>query len=294
MDRLKRYFLDGVSSNNLETMGMEVETQFVNDSGTPIGKDVSQKMFSYMLSRSWSVKTVKNGLITCLVDSKGNTFSYELGRQNIELSGMPLKVDRVLENTSSCLTQLYEAGEKYGAYPLLEPILLGVEDLLVIPDERDATWLKLDGREALAPLARTSSVQFTFSVLPESAVTMLNRLGKQIKSFLGDYPQEAVWKEYIKSSLAGYRTDRYGGPLYFWSLEDYCRKIILNDVVSDGRLVPYNSTKDLDISLYLRSIWWYFRLKRYGESLCIEVRPLPRRSDAKFESQLEMVLRIVS
>jgi hypothetical protein len=165
---------------------------------------------------------------------------------------------------------------------------------LVIPDERDAVWLELDGRAALAPLARTSSVQFTFSVSLIDVTSILNKMGKNVDKFMDDYPQDKIWKQYIAQSSAGYRQDRYGGPLTFSSLNDYCEKLVKNDVVKGVSLVPYSAVPDVDMSLYIRSIWWHFRLKRYGESLCIEVRPMPRRADEQFKSQLDKILSIIN
>lgn len=110
--------------------------------------------------------------------------------------------------------------------------------------------------------------------------------------FMVDYPQDAVWKRYIADSSAGYRSDRYGGPLTFESLEDYCLALTRHDVVQGVRLVQFSNVSELDVSLYIRSIWWYFTLKRYGNALCIEVRPMARRVDEQFQAQLEKVLQI--
>lgn len=87
---------------------------------------------------------------------------------------------------------------------------------------------------------------------------------------------------------------RYGGPLFFKDIEDYCAQLAKHDVVVDSKLIPLNQVIDLDIPLYLRSIWWYFRLRRYGNTLCIEVRPLPRRSNRKFKEQFDFVMGILS
>lgn len=212
----------------------------------------------------------------------------------MEVSTVASTPTQVLGVAESCLHQLYESARIFEAEPFFAPVLESNEDLLVIPDERDAIWLELDGRSALAPLARTSSVQFTVSVAPPEAIGILNRLGQQIDTFLTDYPQEVVWRRYIAESSAGYRSDRYGGPLTFSSLENYCLSLSKHDVVQGARLVPFPDVDQLDVPLFLRSIWWYFRLKRYGNALCVEVRPMPRRTDDQFLCQLEKVLQIVS
>ena len=102
-----------------------------------------------------------------------------------------------------------------------------------------------------------------------------------------------MWRAYIAESKANYRSDRYGGPLQFESILDYCMRLSKHDVVQGATLVPFDAVGEIDIPLYLRSIWWYFRLKRYGKALCVEVRPLPRRADELLQSQLEKVFDLM-
>lgn len=293
MQKLISYFADGISSRTLQTVGAEIETQFVDEHGRAIQTQASQQMLGWLAENGWRVDCRKGNLITTLVDQDGNKIFYELGRHNMEVSTTVSTPECVLGVANVCLAQLYDAAHKFGAEPYFGPILKGDDDLLVIPDERDAIWLELDGRDALAPLARTSSVQFTVSVATQDAVKILNKLGSCLHLFLIDFPQDAVWKKYIAESSAKYLPNRYGGPLMFESLADYCHGLARHDVVRGARLVPYQDVSDLDIPLYLRSIWWYFRLKRYGNALCIEVRPLARMSDEQFRYQLAMVLAII-
>lgn len=293
MQRLISYFTDGIMSQTLQTIGAEIETQFVDKNGQAVQTQTSQQMLGWLAENEWKVDCRKGNLITTLVDYDGNKIFYELGRHNMEVSTIASTQTRVLGVVRKCLAQLYEAANRFGAEPYFAPILSGNEDLLVIPDERDAIWLELDGRDALAPLARTSSVQFTISIAPQEAVEVLNKFGERLASFLADFPQDAVWKKYIMESSAKYLSNRYGGPLVFDSLSDYCRSLARHDVVRGARLVPYQDITDLDVPLYLRSIWWHFRLKRYGNALCIEVRPMARRTDEQFNLQLEKVLQVV-
>ncbi len=65
-------------------------------------------------------------------------------------------------------------------------------------------------------------------------------------------------------------------------------------MVSVNGLIPFDQAEDLNIPLFLRSIWWYFRLKSYGANLCVEVRPRPRKADLELDRQLEFVLDIIS
>ncbi|MFA6995408.1 MAG: hypothetical protein WC249_03320 [Patescibacteria group bacterium] len=294
MQKLISYFTDGIKSQTLQTIGAEIETQFVDKNGKPISKQNSQQIMNYLAENGWKINGRKGNLITALIDQSGNQIFYELGRHNIELATAASTPSLVLNVVRDCLSRIYQAAKTVNAEPYFSPILPGDEDLLVIPDERDATWLELDGRDALAPLARTSSVQFTISLAPLEAIKILNNLGERIDSFLLDFPQDKVWKRYIEDSAARYFSNRYGGPLIFDSLEDYCYELSRHDVVQGTNLVPFKNVSDLNIPLYLRSIWWHFRLKRYGNALCLEIRPMARRGDERFPSQLEKVLKIFS
>jgi len=316
-DRLVRYFTEGIKNRPIaDTVGMEVETSFVrmeempgsNGNGyflpkrpRPITIDQSQEIFRRFIKEYfwWKITKTKGELITEISDDEGNKLLYELGRQNIEISSSPQSLSEVADYMDNLHGKLIHGAVGWAKPDGMnlefnrEPILDTDEELLVIPDERDATWLELDGRPALEILARTSAVQFTISVPPWSAIECLNRLGEKIGSFLKDYPQEEYWRRYIKESKANYHPLRYGGPLFFDSIEDYCRKLIKHDVVVGSKLVPYNQVKDLDIPLYLRSIWWYFRLRRYGNTLCIEVRPFGNWGIVEFQDQLDFVMSIL-
>lgn len=299
---------DGVKGD--PQVGMEIETPFLDVHGTPIALETSQNIFRRFLESdlahhfNWKITGEKGGLITEVSDYEGSRISYELGRHNIELSLMPKFEGGVAGIARNYLRILYAAAEKCGAFPCFEPIVEGDEDLLVIPDDRDDMWQKLDGRAALRPLARISSVQFTVDILNRrSAIETLNRFGERIDDFLADYPQDRIWKEYISNSTANYRNDRYGGPLFFESAEAYCTQLTLHDVVRPpGELVPHNYLPEIDIPLFVRSVWWYFRLRRFPPRtdrlvyprICIEVRPMARRSDDHFDNQLRTVLDIVN
>lgn len=296
VDKLVAYFSEGIQNPSQRKVGMEVETSFVTKEGNPISEAISQKiLFSLLKKDTISIITRQGERITELESEGGDRYLYELGRQNIELSSSPQHdTQYLLGGVQRKLQGLYQCAREYGAYPLQAPILKTEEDLLMVPDDRDATWIQLDGRAALKPLATISAVQFTIDVTPKEAIPVLNRLGGMAQDFLADYPQDKVWRTYVGDSLAGYRFDRYGGHVFFESLVDYCDKLALHDVVQKGTLIPYAKCQAVDIPLYLRSIWWYFRLKRYGSSLCIEVRPLPRREDELFEKQLKFVLDVMN
>jgi hypothetical protein len=291
---LLSYFRDGIEKSK-KTIGMEVETSFLSiKNDKPASVEESQNIFITLLKDGWQIEQRKGCLISAIKDVSGNKILYELGRQNIEVSTIPSTASGVIKIARKVLVQLYEAATRNGLTPIFEPILASNEDLLVIPDQRDLNWIRLDGREALIPLAKISAVQFTVEIEQKLAINLLNQLGSKIDTFLADYPQDKVWQKYIQSSNAGYQSLRYGGPLHFKSFPDYCERLLEHDVVQGSRLVPYSNVGEIDIPLFLRSIWWYFRLRRYGNRLCIEVRPFPRREDELFEKQLSMVLDVIN
>ncbi len=162
-----------------------------------------------------------------------------------------------------------------------------------MPDERDAQWVRTDGRSALNNLTRCSAVQFTIDVPLKNAIRCVNVLNEWRYFFLNEYPQEELWRRYIRESTAAYSSTRYGGPDHFADLDDYCAKLIEHGVVRDGKVMPCELAGEVDIPLFLRSVWWYFRLKRYGPKLCLEVRPFARGRDLKIQEDLDLVLQIL-
>lgn len=296
MMRLVEFFSkDAVPCELGESIGMEVETQFLDASGEPIIVETSQRIIKELVSGyGWGVAKTKGSLTTEVVSPDGDRVLYELGRHNIELSTIPLPQNQLIAYARERLRLLYDVAAQHGAMPMFEPVFETDQSLLVIPDERDAIWLELDGKEALKLLARCSAVQFTVDVAPTEAIRYINLLGASIDRFLSDYPQEQLWRRYIAGSRADYDPLRYGGPLNFLDLNDYCLQLTRHKVVAGPRLVPFLEVQNLDISLFLRSIWWYFRLKRYGRKLCIEVRPLARRNDELLETQLQLVMDILT
>lgn len=309
--RLHEFLWDGLTRDSGakgdQKIGMEIETPFLSADGDPISVETSQQIFRDFIDRpfgmNWRVTQQKGNMLTEITNDERSKLLYELGRHNLELSVMPETEHTIASTARSFLHRLYEAADRAGASPHLAPVLETDEDLLMIPDERDATWENLDGRPALRTLARTASVQYTFDVLEKrAAIEALNRLGKRVDCFLADYPQDAVWKRYIAESKAHYRADRYGGPLIFLDSEHYCEQLVLHDVVRPpGELVPHAYLEDIDIPTFVRSVWWHFRLRRFKSPyrlthprLCIEVRPFARRGDDLFESQLKSILDIVN
>ncbi len=292
IDQLENYFASTGRSGG--RIGSEVETFFVCDDGNAITREQSQSVFERLASDyDWKIASERGEMITS-VWKGGNRILYELGYPNFELAVSPLERSEIVGHTRALLDDLYRAAESEGAYPNFSPLYHGNGKYLAIPDERDATWLRLDGKEALSPLACISAVQYTVDVDYASAVDKLDSLWMRSTDFLKSYPQDKVWKQYIAASKAGYLPDRYGGdhsPID--TMYRYCANLAKHDVVQGETLVPFGQAR-LDsndaIALHIRSVWWYFRLRRYSERLCIEVRPLPRRRDDLLQEQLEFVL----
>lgn len=294
---LVRYFTDGarVIPSHCRITGMEIETMFVERATRcPITLRQSQGVLNHLADDlMWEIEEKKSDMITKVRSMCGDTISYELGRHNLEVAIAPVDRSVLVERAQQVLKTLYRIAQGFSACPLFEPTLLWPEDLLVVPDERDATFVELDGREALNLLARTACVQFMFTVTPNEAITAINNLNKCLPWFLKDYPQAAWWEEYIRTAKAAYRPDRFGGPRQFKDFEDYCEKLSQHDVITPRGLVPFGEVQGVNIPLYLRSIWWYFRLRRFNDNLCIEVRPLPRRDDTEFPYQLHRAVNAI-
>lgn len=287
MRRLYSHFSNTIVSDR-QRIGCEVETSFMHRLRAASLAETQAVFRKHMEAtpKKWRVVQKKDTLITKLEDEAGNCLQYELGRQNIELSVAPHNHMRVIGATRRLLDKLYHVAYTEGLTPHFGPLCPSSEDTLLIAEKRDEMWLELDGRAALAPLAKISAVQFTFDVDPKDAIPCLNRLGKALPDFLVDYPQEAVWQKYVRDSRAGYDPLRYGGPVLFESLEDYCTQLARHDVIQNGTLVPYKKATEIDIPLHVRSVWWHFRLRRNQNALCIEVRPLPRCHDDNLANAL--------
>lgn len=264
---LLEYFTRGtVETVTGSWVGIEVETDFVDREGFPISTEVTKK------------------LLECSKDKpEGTSLKLELGRQKIEASIAPQPTATLtIASMQKSLEWLYQQAEQLGAYPSFAPEMQYQGSLLWVQEERDEIWVNLDGKEALEELCRCSSVQFTVDVHPSDAINVVNRL-HAAKLHERDYaPNHQRWLNYISKSAAAYLPDRYGGPSRFTDLEDYAAQLAKHDVVMHQGLPTKASLHNLenpDIDLFLRSIWWHYRLRRYGNTLAVEMRPFARRGD---------------
>jgi hypothetical protein len=261
-------------------VGLEVETDFVMADGSPITADITDALLhpDRDLDVHWERK-------------------LELGRQKIELAVAPGLPRITVWHAGKALKELYADAAALGAHPLTHPAIESDEELLLVAEERDEIWVALDSRPALEELCRCSSVQYTVNVTPQNAIEVINCLWAA-GVHRWDYTSNGYrWRNYIEQSPAGYRSDRYGGPEGFRDLEDYVAQLKQHLVVMhEGRPcgLPFDEVDDPDIELFLRSVWWHYRLRRYGDQLAVEIRPFARRNDDQIFStwlKLEELLR---
>lgn len=260
MDSLLEYFS---SCTNWEPpykrvcIGAEIETDFVMIAdGTPITQDITDALLT------------RPGV-------NGSSRKLELGRQKIELAVEPQSsVVGIMKMIQEGLRSLYYDAFMLGARPVYHPELRSTEQLLYVNEDRDALWVDLDGKEALEELCRCSSVQLTI-----------------------DYgPNNLRWENYIQMSNADYRADRYGGPMGFRDLEDYVEQLKKHKLVMhDGQPcnLYFDEVENPDIDLFLRSVWWHYRLRRYGDTLALEIRPFARRADVDIYRAVAIIAGIV-
>jgi len=274
-------------------IGCEVETIFTDHNGSPLNDQAVTAFFDRAVGKhgcmvASTYRVHGREYVDSIRDRYGSIISKEIGACNIEVATVPLRRADVVDRVRSSLDDLccVLGYPRYGG-----PILHSADSLLPLePSPREMEFLALDGHEVTNMMAGTSSVQFTVDVSPEDAVVCLSNLATQLPLFLREYPQDASWKRYVLESKAGYRADRYGGPLVFTSLMDYCKHLAEHKVISGGRLAEEGEVRSVDLHQFIKSVWWYFRLKRYGETLCVEIRPQARGPDDAIPSQLDLAL----
>lgn len=264
-------------------VGMEIETDFhmgfVKESATytPISPEITAALLdpSRATGPHWERK-------------------LELGRQKIELAIAPGPIEETLVRADQALGQLRDDASELGAtmyFGDFDPS----EELLWIQEERDEIWVALDGRPALEELCRCSSVQFTVNVTPSNAIAVINALWANWVHTWRYADNDRRWRNYIQMSAAGYREDRYGGPRRFKDLADYVDQIKKHNVVMhQGQPcnLPFDDVDSPDIELFLRSVWWHYRLRRYGDQLTVEIRPFGR--DISFKELWERLSQVLA
>jgi len=266
MNSLLEYFTAGTqNTKSAGVVGIEIETQFAMNDGIPIPTAVTDQ------------------LLAAKID--GCAVKLELGRQNIELSVEPeTSFVRLFDKAKRCTGELYRLARSLGCYAKLEPAPFIFYDgqLLYVQEERDQIWVDLDGTPALEKLCRCSSVQFAIDVNPDDAIDWINRLWAA-KLHEVDYQlNDLLWKSYIAESRFGYHQDRYGGPTGFGDIDGYV-----------SHLNQYPAVMQGNEDMFLRSVWWHYRLRRYGDSLALEIRPMARRYDEDIREKWKLIAGIL-
>ena len=280
MSGLFQYFTQGTEHTKTgATIGCEIETHLVNENGHPISVEVTRKLLA-------------------LTPPGQMVVTNDLGRQLIELAICPHESpESLMESTYIGLAWLYREAARFGARPLFQPILNSNDDLLYIADARDQIWVDLDGKPALEQICRVASIQFTVSVSPNDAIGAINRLWTSGLHEL-DYPNSEHWQAYFGLTRSKYDLNRFAGPDHFTDLEDYITQLSKQPVIMlNGKAcqLPVESIAGdhESIDLFLRSVWWHYRLRRYGNSLCIEARPFARRDDASIANIWGQIAKVI-
>lgn len=264
MDRITRHFTHGTQGTVTGAkIGMEIETIFISaNTGQPISQITSDSMRTALTSDA-PARVAYVGL--------------DLSRATHELAIGPCSsFDELMERASKGLDWLYQIARSFGAVPHFAPTIATHGLLLdAATDPRDDLWIQLDGPQALEQLT-CASVQFTVDAHPSDAVHIINKLWKKEVHTFDFAENDQRWRSYITTSRAGYDPLRYGGPSQFETgaggMASYVEALTLHDVVmhrgQPARLRPL-SIPDLDVDLFLRSVWWHYRLRRYSSSLCV-------------------------
>ena len=284
-DKLVRYLTEGTQeTKTAASIGLEVETDYLNRQGQPPTEEQARLILATTDKRP-----------------KGCSHKLELGRQKFEVSVAPQPTFALAyEATPEALDWLNAVVLSFsGGYPQYAPEVSFEAcpgNLLFVQEERDEVWVNLDGRRALEELTRCSSVQYTISVSPKEAIVLLNHL-QAAKVHEWDYAaNHRRWLNYIQLSAAGYPLDRYGGSESFESLAEYCGKLAQYPVVMhQGQPMRQHvdAVVDLNTDLFLRSVWWHYRLRRYDEILALEIRPFARRSDEAIRQTWERLAHVL-
>ena len=289
MERLLAYFQGAKVCGQNRKLGIETETLFVDVRYQPISYLISQGMMQHLRDvLDWQVAAQKNGVIVRL-EKAGFAISYELGWNNFELTTPAYDLaEDVFREHDQMLKELYQAGEDYAAQPLAESAQGSWDhhfsDTLMIPDQRDKIWLKLDG-EALFGLGHIAAVHFNLDLksIPEG-MAWIRKLNHFFVEAGWPPPYNLlVWRKYIQESLVGYDEKRYGpAPDDFG---EYCHTLSSFAVVMERQgkdlhianpPLPFYRRQNPDIDLFLRSVWWYPRLRVRNGNLVLEIRDVPR------------------
>lgn len=289
MERLKSYFSTAKTvSTSGRQVGIEVENLLVDQNdGLPISEETSQAIFGYLAnSIGWQVEEIRNGKKVRLKRG-GFSLYYELGWNNFELVSPPYGIgdERLFSDSQSYLLEIVAASSNFGTLVTGLSWDGSVLNTLMIPDRRDEIWLELDG-EALFGLGHIAAIHYNLDLLSvEEGMSFIVKLLPFFEK-MGWPPREnrAIWEDYLKNSKASYQSGRYGPPPS--DFDEYCcrlgeYKVVMN-LMNGGSLeiarpaVPFVECQNPNIDMFLRSVWWWMRLRVRGGKLVLEIRDVPR------------------
>lgn len=293
MQRLKAHFKNAKCIEPQQRlMGIEIETLFLDcETRQPILQFQSQRILKNLANSGWEITQRKNGFIVQL-EKDGFVILYELGCNNLELYTPPLPtndIDVFLELEMKLAT-MHEAAFPADAVAVSKPWDEFRTNTLMIPDKRDEIWLELDG-PVLYGLGHIASIQFNIDLCSiDEGMKWIRRLN-QLYPKLG-WPYAAnleIWDEYITGSYAKYETGRYG-PAPDASFSEYVNKLAQykmvmqkpnGDLEIQNPALPFIETENINnVELFLRSVWWYTRLRVRNGKLVLEIRDIPRNCNA--------------
>lgn len=280
MNRLLAHFTNTKPTTSGEWIGLEIETILTMASGEPISQGVSRAIRTYTMGRP-----------------AGCVHSIDLSRATFELAVGPCQTwGELLELAHKSLHWLYAVAARFGAVPFFGPELDWSRPLVdVTSDPRDQVWVQLDGQAALEHLT-CASVQFNVDVSQAGAVPIINELWARRIHEVDFGSNDVRWRRYIAESRAAYHPIRYAGPSWFADLADYARQLSgLPVVMHQGNIARLDplGPESIDIELFLRSVWWHYRLRVRRGKLVLEIRPFARRSDECLEKYWGLVASVI-
>jgi len=306
MKRIKDYFVNARTCQKYPRhIGTEIETLIISiKDDQPISQKISKKIMRRLVDEhGYTINEEENGLIT-KIGKNGYELFYELGWNNFEIisPAYPIEnVDAMFSRNDKRLQELESVCQYFGAKIIDTSWDNDLSNTLIMPDKRDEIWLKLDG-QSLYGLGHIASIHLNIDLasIDEGMewIEKLNRYFKQVQ-----WPPEknrTIWEAYLKYSFANYEEDRYAQPPE--TFVEYCQKlseykVVMNRVNGELEIArpaqTFAETENVDLNLFLRSIWWWSRLRVRNGKLVLEIRDIPRTlGDKKAYSIVKEILSL--
>ena len=306
MERLYRYFFSADTTDaDKRTFGIEVETLFVDEvTHHPIDYRRSQQLMSQLVSGGkWRPRIVDKGSYTEL-SADGFALKYEVGSNLLEITTPAVTVshkDMLFSLLGKHLEQLYSAAASVNAVSCESHYDGSTETALVLNSKSSFLDFDLNG-DSFAHLAHIAAVHFNIDL--ESVYQGLQWMRQMTSYFeMRDWPlpeSRHCWQMFLAQSPAGYEVERYGKPP---DADEYLRtlaglRVYKNRTLSEPFLEnpprPFYECEQVDIDLFVASVWWWSRLRVRHERLVLEIRAVPRSSDGRLRSDFEDIRRFLN